>query len=329
MARSYTQLLRRVAGIVFLLASMSGHGQEFPQSLAAGSAAQSRGEVLPAETLGPDDLVEIMVPYCAELSRTFRVGSDGTLTLPLLRHTIRAAGLLPPQLAKKIGDALTQEQVMADPIVNVLAIEYRSRPVNVIGAVNHPLTFQATGETTLLDAITRAGGFASNVGGNVIVTTKRVNAQGKTESKVQVIPVKNLTASPDPDCNIELRGGEEIRVPEAAKIFVAGNVNRPGVYSMQGDADTTIVKALALSAGLAPYAAKDAYIYRLHPGGGGRDEVKIPLSRILKRKAPDTALKADDILYVPDNNGKRMTSKVLNEIAGFGATTATGLVIYR
>jgi hypothetical protein len=80
---------------------------------------------------------------------------------------------------------------------------------------------------------------------------------------------------------------------------------------------------------LAPYAAKEAYIYRLHPGGDGRDEIKVPLNRILKRKSPDTALRADDILYIPDNNGKRMTSKVLNQIAGVGAAVSTGLVIYR
>jgi polysaccharide biosynthesis/export protein len=323
MAPSYTTSPRFVTVIIFVLASLGVRGQELPAALPPVSM------VLPAEILGPDDLIEIIVPYCTELSRTFRVGSDGTLTLPLLKHPIRAAGLLPPQVAKEIEDALKQELVMADPIVSVSAIEYRSRPVNIIGAVNRPLTFQATGETSLLDAITRAGGFSPNVGADVLVTTKYVNPQGLTESKVQVIPVRNLTASADPGSNIELRGGEEIRVPEAAKIFVAGNVNRPGVYAMQGDADTTVVKALALSAGLAPYAAKNAYIYRLHAGGGGRDELKIPLSRIMKRKSPDTALRADDILYIPDNNGKRMTSKVLNELAGFGATTATGLVIYR
>jgi polysaccharide biosynthesis/export protein len=284
--------------------------------------------VLPAEVVGPNDLIEIMVPYCTELSRSFRVDSDGDLTLPLLKGSIKVAGLRPPQIAKEIEEALTQQKVMNDPIVTASVIEYRSRPVNVIGAVNHPLTFQATGETTLLDAITRAGGFSPNVGTNVLVTTKNRRTQAKTESIVQVIPVRNLTSSADPGYNIELRGGEEIRVPEANKIFVAGNVNRPGAYTMQGDADTTVIKALALSAGLAPYAAKEAYIYRLHPGGGGRDELKVPLNRIMKRKAPDTALRADDILYIPDNNGKRMTSKVLNEIAGVGAAVSTGLVIY-
>ena len=321
MVRGNTKHLGTAA--ILLIAFVSGAA---PAQEVGGTVAPT---VLPAEVVGPNDLIEIMVPYCAELSRSFRVDSDGDLTLPLLKRSIKVAGLRPPQIAKEIEEALTQEKVMNDPIVTASVIEYRSRPVNVIGAVNHPLTFQATGDTTLLDAITRAGGFSPNVGTNVLVTSKNSDTQSKTRTTVRVIPVRNLTASADPGYNIELRGGEEIRVPEANKIFVAGNVNRPGAYTMQGDADTTVIKALALSAGLAPYAAKDAYIYRLHPGGDGRDEIKVPLNRIMKRKSPDTALRADDILYIPDNNGKRMTSKVLNEIAGVGAAVSTGLVIYR
>jgi polysaccharide export outer membrane protein len=321
MVRGHTKHLGTV--VILLIATISG------TALTQEGGGAGASTVLPAEAVGPNDLLEIMVPYCTELTRSFRVDSDGNLTLPLLKRSIKVAGLRPPQIAKQIEEALTQEKVMNDPIVTASVIEYRSRPVNIIGAVNHPLTFQATGETTLLDAITKAGGFSPNVGTNVLVTTKYPRAETKTESTVRIIPVRNLTGSADPGYNIELRGGEEIRVQEADKIFVAGNVNRPGAYTMQGDADTTVIKALALSAGLAPYAAKEAYIYRLHPGGGGRDEVKVPLSRIMKRKAPDTALRADDILYIPDNNGKRMTSKVLNQIAGVGAAVSTGLVIYR
>jgi polysaccharide biosynthesis/export protein len=308
---------------ILLIASITGTAPAQEVGGAGGST------VLPAETVGPNDLIEMMVPYCPELSRSFRVDADGYLTLPLLKRPIKVAGLRPPQIAKKIEEALTEEKVLTDPIVSASVIEYRSRPVSVIGAVNHPLTFQATGQTTLLDAITKAGGFSTNVGTNVLVITKNPGAGARTESTVRVIPVKSLTASADPGHNVDLRGGEEIRVPEADKIFVAGNVNRPGAYTMQGDEDTTVIKALALSSGLAPYAAKEAYIYRVHPGGGGRDELKVPLSRIMKRKAPDTALRADDILYIPDNNGKRMTSRVLSQIAGVGGAAAAGLVIYR
>ena len=33
--------------------------------------------------------------------------------------------------------------------------------------------------------------------------------------------------------NVELRGGEEIRVPEAGKIFVVGNVKKPGAFAIE------------------------------------------------------------------------------------------------
>jgi protein involved in polysaccharide export with SLBB domain len=82
--------------------SQTALGQE------AGGAGAST--VLPAEVVGANDLIEIMVPYCAELSRSFRVDSDGNLTLPLLKRSIKVAGLRPPQIAKQIEEALTARE---------------------------------------------------------------------------------------------------------------------------------------------------------------------------------------------------------------------------
>ncbi len=59
---------------------------------AAPAAAPGALDVLPSQALGADDLVQIMVPYCPELSRSFRVASDGTLALPLLKQRIPVAG---------------------------------------------------------------------------------------------------------------------------------------------------------------------------------------------------------------------------------------------
>jgi hypothetical protein len=39
-------------------------------------------------------------------------------------------------------------------------------------------------------------------------------------------------------------------------------------------------------------------------------------------------LVADDILYVPDNKGKRLTAQTLDRIASFGASTGSGLLIF-
>ena len=55
---------------------------------------------------------------------------------------------------------------------------------------------------------------------------------------VERIPVKRLMKDADPSVNYELHGGEEIRVPEAGKIFVVGNVHKPGAFPVR-DADET------------------------------------------------------------------------------------------
>src|ERR1700722_18911097 len=55
-------------------------------------------DALPAQSIGPNDLISIQVSDCPELSRSFRVSSDGTLALPLLENRIAAAGLMPAEL---------------------------------------------------------------------------------------------------------------------------------------------------------------------------------------------------------------------------------------
>jgi protein involved in polysaccharide export with SLBB domain len=113
----------------------SGAGDTQSIAPAAGVA-----DVLPAQELGPSDLVQIMVPYCPELSRSFRIGPDGELSLPLLKKPIAAAGMMPVQLQTSIAKALVADQILVNPVVNVSVLAYQSRPVSVVGAVNHPIT---------------------------------------------------------------------------------------------------------------------------------------------------------------------------------------------
>jgi hypothetical protein len=39
-------------------------------------------------------------------------------------------------------------------------------------------------------------------------------------------------------------------------------------------------------------------------------------------------LQAKDILYIPDNTGRRVTANVLEKLAGFGSSTASGVLIW-
>ena len=118
-----------------------------------------------------------------------------------------------------------------DPFVTVTVAEYNSHPISVAGAVKQPLTFQATGPVTLLEAITRAGGLAPEAGPEILVTRTQPGPDGAPTALVQRILVKGLIDAADPALNV-LTGGEEIRVPESGKVYVIGNVKMPGAYPM-------------------------------------------------------------------------------------------------
>ena len=206
---------------------------------------------------------------------------------------------------------------------------YNQDCTNLFGVVKTPLTFQAFGKVTVLDALSRAGGLSGEAGGEILLSRMQVGPEGKPSNLVLRIPVKQLIDQADLELNYPLRGGEEIRVPEASKIFVVGNVKKPGAFAVRDNEDTTVMKMLALSEGLLPFATQEAFIYRREGGEGNRNEISIPLAKIMARKAPDVKLLPNDVLYVPDNKNKRMTMSMVDRIATFGAGTVSGMLVWR
>ena len=288
-------------------------------------AAELATANLPAQRIGANDLVAVSVYDVPELTRTVRVGADGLVRLPMLKQRIKAEGLMPGELEMAIASALVAEQLIVDPFVTVTIAEYNSRPISVAGAVKQPLTFQASGPVTLLEALTKAGGLAPEAGSEILVSRAQSSPDGSVTALVQRILVKGLIDAADPTLNISLIGGEEIRVPEAGRVYVIGNVKKPGAFAVQDGVESTVLKMLALSEGLMPFASKDAYIYR-REANGSKNEIQIPLSKIMERKAPDASLLANDILYVPDNKGRRMTIGALERVLAFGAGASTALI---
>jgi polysaccharide export outer membrane protein len=272
---------------------------------------------LPAQPIGANDLIAISVYDAPELTRTVRVSADGFIRLPMLKQRVKVQGLMPGQVESAIAKSLQDEQIIVDPFVTVNVAEYNSRPISVAGAVKQPLTFQATFPVTLLEAITRAGGLAPEAGAEILVTRTQPGPDGTSSSLVQRILVKGLIDAADPALNIVLTGGEEVRVPESGKVYVIGNVKTPGAFPVGDGTESTVLKMLAMSQGLTSYAAKEAYIYR-REGNGNKNEIAIPLQQIMERKAPDTPLLANDILYVPENKGRRMTWGALEKVLLLG-----------
>src|SRR5579871_5824712 len=175
-------------------------------------AAQSRtnlmeevgGANLPAQRLGVDDLIAVSVYDAPELTRTVRVETDGTIHLPLLKNGIAASGIYPGQLESSISDALRDEQILVDPVVKVTVVEYHSRPIAVMGAVRKPLTFQAVGAVTLLDALARAEGLSAEAGTEVLVSRPQPSPDARGDvatTLVERVPLERLLKKADPSVN--------------------------------------------------------------------------------------------------------------------------------
>lgn len=329
MVEGKSKLVKRVTvlPLLALLICLSAQAQNRPVS-AISPMGDAGAANLPGQKIGPNDLIAISVYDAPEFTRTVRVSAEGLLALPMLSSGVRASGLLPAELEKAIAAKLSDEGILVKPVVMVTVAEYHSRPISVMGAVRKPVTLQAVGRITVLDALARAEGLSPDAGPEILLTRIRANANGEPVRDVTRIPVRELIDQAKPELNIVLTGDEEIRVPEAWKFYVVGNVKRPGAYAVKDAKTSTVLRALALAEGVGPFPQRVAYIYRAEPDGARR-EIAVELAKLIDRKTEDVTLLADDVLYIPENKGKKNAVAALEKASGFGLATASGVLIWR
>ena len=314
--------MRKTALALFaLVATVSVAAQQDPvlPTITGGTTALSSTPNLPVSRIGDNDLLGVTVYDAPPLTGPVRVSAEGDIRLPMVIQAIHATGLYPQDLETEIAATLIKDHLLVKPIVTVTIIEYDSRPITVVGAVKSPVTFQAMGTVTLLDAISRAQGLSEDAGSEILISNQTPGPDGKETTLTQRVPVRSLFDNSNPALNVLLHGGELVRVPEAGRVFVAGDVKKPGSYFITDGSQSSIMKALALSEGLGDHAAHTAYIYRQEGGAAGRNEITVPLKKIMDRKSPDVALESNDILYIPDSNGRRISAKVLESMVGVGS----------
>jgi polysaccharide export outer membrane protein len=109
--------------------------------------------------LGPEDELEISVWKNLELSRTTVIRPDGLISMPLIGD-IQAAGLTTDALAQRITERLKQ-YFATTPAVSVIVKTINSYSVFVLGEVVKPGKYQPKSYTTVLQAISMAGGFTA------------------------------------------------------------------------------------------------------------------------------------------------------------------------
>jgi protein involved in polysaccharide export with SLBB domain len=175
----------------------------------------------------------------------------------------------------------------------------------------------------LLDALAQSDGLDSEAGFEIVVLQPATNTSDEQETH---IPIQPLLDGSDPRLNIPLRGGEQIRVPRAGKLYIVGNVKNPGAFPVTDSEGLSVLKAVGLCQGLLPYSSDRAIIYRLVSGTPQRTQIEVPVKDILRHRASDVPLQANDILYISDRAGKRLTATTLQRITGVGNAAATVLM---
>jgi protein involved in polysaccharide export with SLBB domain len=80
------------------------------------------------------------------------------------------------QTEQKIADVLEANGLVSHAEVGVSVKEHRNRPITIVGAVQHPMVYEADRTVTLLEALAEAGGISNDAGDTVIVTRPRAAA---------------------------------------------------------------------------------------------------------------------------------------------------------
>ena len=262
------------------------------------TAAVARAQDLPILSkdapVGPRDVIEVSVLEDKTISGRATVSEEGTIVLNVLEK-VQVAGLTPSQIEARLK-SLLEANYLAKATVTVQVVEFASKPISVLGAVVRPGLISASGNTTLLQAITQAGGLAPNHGKDLFVL--RTADNGLTEQVA--VPIEELLNNGNPDVNIPLAPNDLVNVPidEPVTIYVAGEVMKPGKVQFRSSQTPTLLQAIADAGGTTDRASRKALITRVVNGKSTTQTVHF--GDIIKGRKPDFVLRDNDTIWIDE-----------------------------
>jgi polysaccharide export outer membrane protein len=264
----------------------------------AGAAVAAAQETSAEYKIGPKDLLEISVLGVPEMSKlVVRVSEEGRITLPLLGE-VAVGNLSKFEVEKKLA-GLAGEKVVLNPQVTVHILEYLSRRVSVVGAVEKPGPFELLGRQTVLSVLSEAGGLTRDAGEEIIII-RQLPAGESTSIRVSI---DGLFVQGDPKLNLVLEPGDVVNVPvdKAVPIYVFGQVRNPGALQVKRSSLPTLTQAIAQAGGFTDRANRKRVQIRRKDASGKEFEITVNVRNILKGKIKDIPLQVNDTVYVPES----------------------------
>ncbi|CUS34259.1 polysaccharide biosynthesis/export family protein [Candidatus Nitrospira nitrificans] len=167
--------------------------------------------------IGAEDVLDITVWRNPDLSRQVQVRPDGRFSMPIIRD-VMAVGKTPNKLAEEMTNKL--KEYVQNPVVAVTLKEVNSSNIFLLGEVAHPGKYPLKSKTTLLQAITIAGGFKDTAARNQIVifrfTDTAPGLKRFTASYDDIVLRSGITD------NFELKPGDTLVVPSESMVVFPG-----------------------------------------------------------------------------------------------------------
>jgi polysaccharide biosynthesis/export protein len=152
--------------------------------------------------IGPEDILFIRVWREPDFTLPAAVRPDGKITMPLIGD-VQAGDETPMQLTKAITEMLGK--YINNPDVNVIVTDVRSKKYYIDGEVNKPGTYLLVTPTTVLEALSNAGGFRD------FANTKKIRIL--RQGNILHFNYKEVSRGKNLEQNVKVEPGDHIIVP--------------------------------------------------------------------------------------------------------------------
>lgn len=248
-------------------------------------------------TLYPGDLLKVEVFDHQDLTTTLRIPASGNVPFPLIGEVTGVVGRSIDQFTTEVSKRLLAGYIR-QAVVTATVIEFSPRFVYVMGNVAKPNSVPLSPfiQLTAMQAIGQAGGFLedANRAGTQVIRDDPAMPGAKIGLAVPVTDKADSLVG-----DVELRPNDIIIVPRLDRVYIIGQVGKPGAVNLPSQEILTVSKAVSLAGGFGQYA-KQAEVQLMR--SGKRVQV-VDVRAILTgdTKIQDPVLEPGDTVFVPES----------------------------
>jgi len=292
------------------------------QEFAAAQEPAAPGSALTVPGLAPGDQLEVRMYDFPDLGSSplkVHVSADGTVHLPYA-GTLQVQGSSPEALQQAIGESLRAKGIVKSPNVSVDVVSSANLLVLVTGEVRAPKSVPLFAPAPISYVLGEAGGLTGLAAHHLTILHR-----GE-------VPPTSVDFDQDAPTSAALstlvQPGDIVHVATSGVIFVAGEVQRPGIYPIGGALNIgqvssasgygvakhmTLLQALAQCGGITAIAAR-SQMRILRTVDGKREEILVDEVKLYKGQVADPILHPDDIIYVPSSYIRQQTNNLFGTV---------------